>query len=106
MSDKDRTHTWSKGYDYITTEPNAAAHMDSPVCGQRMYVNRGRYGPTCYAEAMARKGHTHDRFTCPDGEERWHAEALALKKEADETVSTRVRALIEEDLAELIRSNL
>jgi len=79
--------------------------MDCRVCGAGMDAARGLTGPTGFAEAMARRGHLHDRFTCPNSGEPWHREALALRQAMEDTPSRRVRALMGEDLDELLAAH-
>jgi hypothetical protein len=93
------------GWDLFTPPPGEAERMDCRVCGAGMDAARGLTGPTGFAEAMARRGHLHDRFTCPNSGEPWHREALALRQAMEDTPSRRVRALMGEDLDELLAAH-
>lgn len=76
------------------------------VCGTKCAVLRNESGPTCFSEAVARRGHPHDTFSCPYYGAEWHMKTSRLIKEWRDTNSKRLRALIELDLDELLEENL
>lgn len=55
-----------------SAKPGEIDELACSVCGEMMEVQRGVNGPTGFAEAMAKKKHLHDSFTCPFREEMWH----------------------------------
>lgn len=93
------------GWDLFTPSPGEVERMNCCVCGAGMDVERGLTGPTHFAEAMAQRGHKHDRFTCPNSGEPWHRDALKLREAMKDTPSKRVRGLISEDLDELLAAH-
>jgi len=64
-------------------QPGAARRLRCRVCGALCTVARGAVGPTCWAEALARRQRPHDRFTCPRAAEPWHARARRLRLAID-----------------------
>lgn len=76
------------------------------VCGSECLITRGHNGPTSYTESLAGKSHLHDSFTCPYYKSEWHGKAIKLIHEMRNTGSKRIRALIEEDLDELVDDGL
>lgn len=64
-----------KGYDIFYVDPGTCDKMNCKVCGSDMVGKRSN-GPTGMAEAMAQKGHSHDRFVCPHSGKDWHVEVL------------------------------
>jgi len=97
-------HAWEVGYDMLFSKPDEYLVQYCPTCGDEMNVRRGVFGPTSWSEAMARRGHLHDQFYCPNAETAWHVHAVELRKEADETASRKVRKMIEQELDELLRT--
>ena len=59
-------------------------------------------GPTSTAEAIAGRGHLHDLFTCEQSGNDWHEAALQLTLAIAATPSPRVRALMKQDLEDLL----
>lgn len=98
------THAWEVGYDILFSKPDELLVQHCPTCGDEMDVERGSVGPTGWCEAMAGRGHRHDKFCCPNAQLAWHAQAVRLRKEAANTASETVRKLIHEELDELLRT--
>ena len=74
--------------------PGAESQLRCRVCGAVCRVERGTYGPTCFAEALAGHQRAHDRFTCPRAAEPWHAGALRLYLERQRNPSRVLSALL------------
>lgn len=68
------------------------------VCGQRMDVKINVVGPTSMVESMAGSKHRHDRFTCPDRDEKWHMQVVALRREQRKSASTMIGALLQQEI--------
>jgi len=92
--------------DVFHRPPGEVQQINCRACGARCAVTRGAHGPTCFAEALARHGRPHDRFTCPHAGAPWHARACALRQEIDRTPSRRLAAVMEQELSELCAANL
>ncbi|MEK7637836.1 MAG: hypothetical protein AAB375_00180 [Patescibacteria group bacterium] len=71
-----------------------------------MSVERNVLGPTSWAEAMGRKKHLHDEFRCPHLQSRWHQQAVTLLREARNTASERIRAIIISEAEEIVASKM
>ena len=95
----------SKGYDSFTPSPGEYESWKCRVCGSRAAVRRNVYGPTGYAEAMAKKGHLHDSFSCPNSDKDWHKQSMNLTREKESTSSPRIAALISKDLQEILANH-
>ncbi len=101
--DSEETQTMLlKGTQYLHTKPGEKAELKCPVCGTKCEVKRNCYGPTCYAEAISKRGHLHDRFTCSHGRTLWHQHARELIDQKRDCASRRLRELIELDLVETL----
>jgi hypothetical protein len=93
----------TKGYDLFYTEPDSELEMRCQVCGTICDVVRSVTGPTSMAEAMAKRGHWHDVFSCPHSSEPWHEQALQLVIAIEESPSKRLIALMRQDLEDILR---
>lgn len=91
-----------KGYDVFFENPGEIQERICQVCYTLCEVKRNQNGPTGWAEAMAKRGHLHDYFYCPNIHKPWHENALKIVLAIDETPSKRVAALMREDLIELL----
>jgi hypothetical protein len=63
-----------------------------------MDVQRSMYGPTNSVEGMSGGKHHHDFFQCPDREEKWHLQIVALRREQKKTASTMIGALLQQEI--------
>lgn len=61
-----------------TPDPATVLRAWCDVCGTEMNVERNRFGPTGFAEAMGKHRHLHDRFLCPHYTEAWHKKIVRL----------------------------
>lgn len=94
-----------RGYALFTTEPDEIEKMTCQVCGTLCNVERSIHAPTGWAEAMGRRGHWHDKFTCPHIDEAWHEQALELLVNIEDSPSKRLAALMRLDLEEILREH-
>lgn len=92
------------GTHYLHAKPGERDELNCPVCGTKCDINRNCNGPTCFAESVGGQGHLHDRFTCPHQDQDWHHYASLLITQKQDCPSRRVRALIDLDLQETLRS--
>ena len=75
------------------------------ACGSVCNVERGAMGPTCFADAVAKKSREHDRFECPHSGKAWHDRCLIFHsawKHIDEWELTEVAR---EELLAIVREN-
>lgn len=63
-------------------KPGEVAQVQCGICATPMNVERNVNAPTGYVEALARRAHLHDCFTCPHLEEAWHKRINSLKMKA------------------------
>ena len=68
------------------------------VCGDLMDAKFGIDGPTGSAEAMAGKGHLHDRYMCPNRDEDWHEQVVALRMERNDSASATIGELLNKEV--------
>lgn len=68
------------------------------VCGQKMEEHLDCYGPISSVESMAGSKHHHDLFVCPNREEKWHRQVVALRKEKKETASVVISLILEQEI--------
>lgn len=72
------------------------------VCNEEMVVIRNVNGPTGMAEAMAKRKHLHDWFSCPHMEEEWHKQVKALIEDATKSSSKRIEDIMLAEAKEVI----
>ena len=94
-----------KGYDFFAMALGVQEEMYCRVCNTKCEVERSAYGPTDFASAMLKASRYHDRFVCPHTGEPWHARALRLVTEMQETPSKTLAVLMSQDLLDLLRRN-
>ncbi|GEM_PF-943392 len=104
--------SYERGWDIFMTKPGACDTMRCRVCGEKMEVERDVFGPTSYAESLGkmrqrldptyRVGHLHDAFICKNSGQTWHSQALELRKEQAATHSTRLTAMLEEEIRQIL----
>lgn len=100
-----KTRVLHAGYERITPAPGKIDRWHCQICGSKADVRRHVNGPTGYAESMAKRGHLHDIFTCPNAGKGWHTSALKLLREMESTESRRLSRLIALDLQSLLDQN-
>jgi hypothetical protein len=89
-----------------TPDAGTVKTQSCDVCGADMDVQRNVHGATGFAEAMAKHGHLHDRFTCPHREELWHKQVYAMTNLSKSLPSQRLAQIIEEEVADILRSRV
>jgi hypothetical protein len=100
--------THHTGWDFFTTAPGSVEEVRCRVCGEVLAARRGVVGPTGWAHAQAitagvRGGTPHDEFACVFSGEAWHRQALALKRQAQQTPSRRLERALLDEAAEVVR---
>lgn len=96
-------HYWT-GWDYFTPPPGKVDSMTCRVCGSNMNLKRNVNGPTGWAESVGGGKHLHDTFSCSFAGEKWHDQALRLKKLAEETPSFEIQKIYEKEADEIIET--
>lgn len=91
---------------YRWTSPGQLKSARCRVCGARCTIARNVLGPTCFAEALAKRSTLHDRVACPHGGSDWHNRAFRLRRAMEEMPSPRVAALMKKDLEELVKGRV
>jgi predicted RNA-binding Zn-ribbon protein involved in translation (DUF1610 family) len=86
------------GYDVRTPSPGEFKSMKCDTCGEEMTVERNVVGATGFAEAMAKKSHKHDRFTCPNAGEMWHNQIIHLLEAVNKTPSATLSAIYQVEI--------
>ena len=94
---------WSGNDGRVTTDPGIVEMESCGVCGAQMSVKRNVMGPTGFMEAMGKGKHLHDVFTCLDRGTAWHQRIVALKNEAINLASRRLRDIIAGEIGEILR---
>jgi hypothetical protein len=94
-----------KNFEIFQTAPDTVEEMFCRVCDTRCNVERSIIDSTCFVEAMAKRGHWHDRFECPHIGKQWHEQALKLCLEIDRTPSKRLAELMRRDLNDILVEN-
>jgi hypothetical protein len=94
------------GYEVFNENPGEVKSRKCRVCGSKCLVERNIQGATSWGAAMCGTSKLHDRFTCPHAEEKWHDHALELLKQAEDSASKRVAAIIRDELKEAVADGL
>jgi hypothetical protein len=94
-----------KGYDVFFENPGEVQERSCQVCGSICEVKRDQMGPTGWIEALGKRAHLHDYFSCPHSGQKWHEQALEIVLAMEETPSKRVAALMRQDLIDLLVEN-
>jgi hypothetical protein len=97
---------YTKDLDVYFRPPGVVQQMSCRVCGTVCAVTRGVRGPTCYAEALARRSKLHDRFECPHAGEPWHEQASSLCSAITAQPSRRLANVMRQELLVLRTFNL
>lgn len=90
------------GEGYRWAAPGTVSEAFCAVCGDTCAIRRNVLGPTCFAEAMAKRPRLHDAITCPNGDAEWHRRASRLREAIAESPSPSVAALMDRDLAAIL----
>jgi len=104
MSKFDHKTGYSAGWDHFTPAPGDKESMECRICATEMTVRRNVNGPTGYVEAISRKEHLHDSFSCPNSDEAWHNQALAIMQWMQMTPSLSVKKILEDELAIILET--
>lgn len=86
------------GGDVRTPSPGEYESMKCDTCGEEMTVERDVDGPTSSIEAMAKRSHKHDRFTCPNAGKMWHNQIIHLLRAIDKTPSATLTAIYQVEI--------
>ena len=87
-------------------DPDKIEERFCGVCASKCILTETINGPTSMAESMAGGKHLHNVYKCPYYGTSFHDLAYELIIEMGSTASDRVRALIKEDLNELLEKNI
>ena len=90
------------GLEIIFTSPGAYRSMYCPLCMSKMNVTR-QNGATTFTEAMARRQHIHDAWTCPHVKEDWHVQILKIHEDMEKTSSPSLINIMKKDIAKIIK---
>lgn len=94
-----------QGYDVKIFTENAPDHVFCSVCSKEM-IKKESIGPVNFATAMAKKDIKHTTFTCPNAGLDWHVKVVKLMMEMNQTTSTRVAAILYDEISSILNENL
>lgn len=94
------------GYTIFHPDPGKCDEINCEVCNTKCIVERNRNGPTSSVMAMGGSKRLHDCFWCPYHEAEWHEQALKLAQAIRDTPSKKIKAIIQEELDELLKESL
>lgn len=99
-----KNKSYHAGWDHFTPDPGDEDKMFCGVCNAEMDVERNVKGATGWAEAISRKGHLHDVFSCPHAHENWHNQARVLKQRIEGESSRTIAELLIKELDEVLET--
>lgn len=85
--------------------PGEIEELNCGVCYSVMKVEQNVGLHTSFAAALSGKSELRsvfDRYLCPHCEEGWHKQVVAIRKEADQTSSARLRDLLIDESNEIV----
>lgn len=89
-----------------TPYPGTVKEAFCDICSAKMSVARNITGPTGWSEAMARRGHAHDFFSCDYRNEPWHKQVAALKREAEKTPSAEIATIYDKEAKKILKTKV
>jgi hypothetical protein len=92
------------GWDHFTPAPGTKDKMFCRVCKCEMDVKRNVMGPTGWAEAISRKEHAHDTFSCAHAQEYWHNQARILLERIEKESSHTIATILKKEVKEVIKT--
>jgi hypothetical protein len=95
---KDENAPLHVGFDTFSANPGEKENATCHTCGDAMEVERNVNAATGWAEAMAKRSHLHDRFTCPNAGEKWHQQIIVLMKALGKSPSAALDAIYEKEI--------
>ena len=93
------------GYDSFTPDPGEWTDCECGGCGAKMNVKRDCEGPTSYVMAMGKSTRKYDHFTCPNSGKEWHTQIIKLKEEIKDTVSVKLKKVLQSEIDEMMAEN-
>ncbi len=88
----------------FTYPKDKVSGMSCNICGEKMDVQRNVTGPTGMAEAMAKRSHLHDHFSCPFREEMWHKQVCKLNEAAAKCPSKKIADIMHAEALEVLET--
>lgn len=73
------------------------------VCGDKCDERRDLFGARSYAASITGHREKFDAWSCPNSDKKWHKQAWKLMEMADATPSTKIAALLEEEVQEILK---
>jgi len=92
-----------KGWDAIFPNVGELDSWDCRVCGTACVVCRNIVGQT---NPYGSHDRPHDSFCCPNAGEVWHTQVLRIRQAIDDMPSPSVKALMEQDVAALLKGRV
>lgn len=97
------TKHYHSGYDYFTPDPGEKQSMKCRACNSEMDVDHNMEISSRYPNiGDASSKRKVDRFTCPHSGEKWHNQAIELKKLIERTPSQTIADLVEAELNQVV----
>lgn len=88
----------------FTRPEDAVPGVLCDICGEEMDVQRNVKGPTGMAEAMAKRSHLHDRFSCSFRDEMWHRQVCKLKEAAAKSPSKQIADIMTTEAEQVLKA--
>jgi hypothetical protein len=92
-----------KGWDSFTPAPGEWQTCKCRICNAEMNVKRNQLGPRSWVESAAKIEVPYDHFYCPHIKEEWHIKALEVSLELQETRSSYIRTILQQEIIDLVK---
>lgn len=86
----------------FTPDAGKVDKAECGVCGEEMNCRRSIHGPRSMVESLGGFKSYYDEFTCKHAEEEWHEQIVALRKEAKETSSFKIKTILLTEAQEVL----
>lgn len=100
---RDISNSFHIGYDCYTPDCGTKDEMFCKVCNTKMLVERDKCDTRSFVQAMSGSKSSFDWFYCPNYDNDWHRQIIALMQEMRETASKKIKAILQEEINEIIQ---
>lgn len=95
-------HMQSTQYRYTPDIHEEEGPVFCGVCGTQATETRGCYGPRGLVQGMSGTKSHYDCFECPNRDQDWHRQALAIRMEAKKSPSKIIEQMLLKEALEII----
>ncbi len=91
---KDQPREWRTQSVYMPDPGEVTGPVHCGVCGTVMTEKRDCEGPTSFVMSISGSKRKHDSFYCPERNQDWHKQVVAIRNEARNTASFKLKTML------------